>query len=345
LIILEYANILEDFNNVTHEEWEQKRQKQVGIGGSDAGTLLGLNSFKDEYTLYLEKIGEITPSEAGEAAYWGHTLEPVVADKWHERYGKAMGIEIEPFAYLLQSKEHPFMLANIDRLARRGDSFGILEIKTASEYLNGEWQNGEILANGTGNGKVPAKYYAQVQHYMAVTGLGWSYFGSLVGGNKLYSVYVERNDAYIEQLIQTELLFSQRVDMRIPPEINGSDTCKQLIGSLYPDPTESYKELENDEFGEWLLRRMELKEQIGELEKELTLVENNIKNAIGEDLGAMWQGYKVTWGYRAGKKTADLKRLEEKYPDVFLDVVSETNGYRQLSIAKPKKPKTKEVAI
>lgn len=345
--ILDFANILEDFNNTTYEEWQAKRKVQVGIGGSDAGTLLGQNSFKDEFTLYLEKLGEIEPSIAGEAAEWGHTLEPVVADKWHERIGKNLGLEIEEFSYLLQSIEHPFMLANIDRLIRRGDDFGILEVKTASEYLNGEWVSGEIFSDGLGSGKVPPKYYTQLQHYFAVTGLEWGYFAALVGGNKLYSVYVERNEEFIQQLIEVEALFTARLEMKIPPEINGSESCKQLIGSLYKEPNEVYAELEDEQFGEWVEHRNYLKDQIDTyekefkekmkpLEEELTLVENEIKQKIAHDKGVVWQGWKVTWGVRTGRKSCDMKLLEEKYPEIAAEVLKQGESYRQLSIAKPK---------
>lgn len=347
LNILHHANILEDFNNTTYEEWQAKRQVQVGLGGSDAGTILGLNSFKDEYTLYLEKIGELEPSQAGEAAEWGHTLEPVVANKWYERYGKSLEVEIEPFNYLLQSKEHPFMLANIDRLIRRNEDFGILEVKTASEYLNGEWENGEILFNGSGSGKVPAKYYAQLQHYFQVTGVQWGYFAALVGGNKLYSVYVERNEKFIQRLIEIEALFMQRLEMKIPPELNGSDTCKELVGRLYKEHTENYQEIHNDEFGQWLYARNELKAQIDQmteeykqlispLEEELNFVETSIKAHIGENKGVVYQGWKVSWGIRAGRKTADVKLLEEKYPEIAAEVIKQGESYRSLSFAKPK---------
>jgi putative phage-type endonuclease len=346
-IILDFANILEDFNNTSYEDWQIKRKAQLGIGGSDAGILLGQSSFKDEYTLYLEKIGDLTPSEVGEAAEWGHTLEPVVANKWHERIGKNQGYEIEEFSYLLQSIEQPFMLANIDRLIRRGDDFGILEVKTASEYLNGEWENGEINYNGLGSGKVPPKYYTQLQHYFAVTGLEWGYFAALVGGNKLYSVYVERNEEFIQYLIETEALFTARLEMKIPPELNGSESCKQLLGRLYKEPDETVTEITDDTFGEWVEHRTYLKEQLDSLEQahkektkpleeELALVENEIKNTIAFDKGVTWQGWKVTWGVRAGRKSCDMKLLEEKYPEVAAEVLKQGESYRQLSIAKPK---------
>lgn len=352
LTILEHADILEDFNNVTFEEWQNKRQKQIGIGGSDAGTLLGQNKFKDDYTLYLEKIGEIEPSSAGEAAEWGHTLEPVVASKWYERIGKTLGLEIEEFKYLLGSKHYPFMLANVDRLIRKGDSFGLLEVKTASEYLNGEWENGEILSDGRGSGKVPPKYYSQMQHYFAVSGLEWGFFAALVGGNKLYSVYVERNESYIHGLIEAETLFWQRLEMRIPPEINGSESCKKLLGSLYREHSEDFIDLGDDSFGEWILQRNALKEQLDELEasykalttpleEELLKVENLIKAEIADHKGVTWQGWKVTWGIRNGRKTVDMKTLEEEFPEVAAKVMKQGESYRQLSFAKPKTGKKK----
>lgn len=356
--ILDHANILADFTNTSYEEWQVFRNTNPiqlkGIGGSEAGTLLGQNKFKDEYTLYLEKIGEIQPQESFEAAEWGHTLEPIVAEKWLERFGNVLGMTIETFPYLLQSKEYPFMLANMDRLIRKGEHFGILEVKTASEYLNGDWENGSIYSDGTGDGKVPAKYYAQLQHYFSVTGLEWGYFAALVGGNKLYSVYVERNDVFIAELVNIEALFVQRVEHRIPPEVNGSDTCKELLGRLYKEPTENFAELEDAEFGEWVEYRYLLKEQLDQIENELkdrtkvienelSLVENRIKEKIADNKGVTWQGWKVTWGVRSGRKSADIKLLEEKYPDIAKEVVRQGESYRQLSFAKPKKKGAKAI--
>lgn len=230
-----------------------------------------------------------------------------------------------------------------------------MEVKTASEYLNGEWENGEIYADGSGNGKVPLKYYCQLQHYFVVTGLTWGYFTALVGGNKLYSVYVERNENFIERLIEEEALFIYHVENRIPPEIDSSEGCKEALGRLYKKPNETFSELEDDEFGEWLLLRQELKDQLEEmdaafkeqikpLEEQLTFAENRMKNLIGNDKGVTWQGWKVTWGERAGRKSADIKLLEEKYPDIAKEVIKQGESYRQMSIAKPKVKKNKGVS-
>ena len=54
--------------------------------------------------------------------------------------------------------------------------YSIFEAKTAIEFKNNDWKNGEI----------PRNYQLQVQHYMAVTGFRKTYIAVLVGGNKFY---------------------------------------------------------------------------------------------------------------------------------------------------------------
>ena len=61
------------------DTWLQERSK--GIGGSDVATVLGLNPYKTPLSLWEEKTGKTKGSPAGEAAYWGTTLEDVVAYK------------------------------------------------------------------------------------------------------------------------------------------------------------------------------------------------------------------------------------------------------------------------
>ncbi|OHX19559.1 hypothetical protein BI344_17800 [Chromobacterium sphagni] len=46
---------------MSREEWLALRN--TGIGGSDAGTVLGINPYKTAYQLYLEKRGEIAADD------------------------------------------------------------------------------------------------------------------------------------------------------------------------------------------------------------------------------------------------------------------------------------------
>jgi predicted phage-related endonuclease len=147
-----------------------------------------------------------------------------------------------------------------------------------------------------------------------------------------------------------EALFMQRVENRIPPDLNGSDTCKELIGRLYKKPNDTFNELEDDEFAGWIEHRAILKDHLDTIEKEykertkvieeeITFLENQMKHKIANDKGVIVQGWKVTWGERSGRKSADIKLLEEKYPEIAAEVIKQGEGYRQLSFAKPKTKK------
>jgi len=112
--------------------------------------------------LWLEKTGQVSSREAGEATYWGTRLESVVRDEFTLR----TGIKVITVNQILQSKEYPFMLANLDGVCRC-PTYGkcIFEAKTANAVKSGEWE---------GN-SVPPEYILQVQHYLCVTGYNGAY--------------------------------------------------------------------------------------------------------------------------------------------------------------------------
>ena len=122
---------------MTHQEWLEDRRK--GIGGSDVATVLGLNKYKSVYQLWLEKTDQIEVTSAqSEAAYWGNTLEEVVAEEFSKRTGKKVRRRNRVFEH----PKYPFLRANIDR-----DIVGenaVLECKTANQYLANEWDDDEI---------------------------------------------------------------------------------------------------------------------------------------------------------------------------------------------------------
>ena len=70
----------------TREEWLSKRLK--GIGGSDAGSILGFNPYKSAYTLWCEKTGRIHNDIDNESMRLGRDLEDYVAQRFTEATGK-----------------------------------------------------------------------------------------------------------------------------------------------------------------------------------------------------------------------------------------------------------------
>ena len=108
----------------SRENWKKDRLK--GIGGSDAAIALGMSPWKSQYTLWCEKTGRINNDADNEAMRLGRDLEDYVAKRFSEETGK----KVRKSTFSFQSKEHPFMLANVDRLIV-GENAG-LECKTTS---------------------------------------------------------------------------------------------------------------------------------------------------------------------------------------------------------------------
>ena len=102
------AKILASTENMPYEDWLEYRKQ--GIGGSDASVVCGISRYKSPVQLWMEKTNQLLSQEAGEVAYWGTQLESLVRAEFNKR----TGIEVKQIKQLLQSKEYPFMLANLD---------------------------------------------------------------------------------------------------------------------------------------------------------------------------------------------------------------------------------------
>ena len=103
------CKVLYRTDQLTREEWLNARRE--GIGGSDAGVILGLSRFASPYSLWVEKSGLATDTfEGNEATQWGNDLEPVIAARYAKTYNKA----VVAVPVMLQSIANPFMLANVD---------------------------------------------------------------------------------------------------------------------------------------------------------------------------------------------------------------------------------------
>lgn len=68
---------------LSRADWLEVRR--TGIGGSDAAAAVGLNPYKSQLELWLEKTGRDAelpkpdPNDTTEPIYWGTLLEPIVA--------------------------------------------------------------------------------------------------------------------------------------------------------------------------------------------------------------------------------------------------------------------------
>ena len=183
---------LVDTKALPREDWLEVRKQ--GIGSSDAAAAVGLNPYKSQLELWLEKTGrdenlpKVDPHDEDSPMYWGNILEPIVA----AHYTKRTGNRVRRINAVLQHPDSalPWMLANIDREVTGAPDVQILECKTAG--VNGArlWKDG-----------VPEYVQLQVHHQLAVTGKQAADVAVLLGGQRLEIHRIERDERLIARLI------------------------------------------------------------------------------------------------------------------------------------------------
>ena len=283
------------------EIWLETRRK--GLGGSDCGVVLGVNKYKSRFQLYLEKRGEYTQEVDNDFVYFGNALEDFVAKEFEKRSGK----EVLLHESTMFHPEHEFMLANVDRLVK--DENALLECKTASEYVKGEWDGDDI----------PPSYLCQIMHYLAVTGLERAYIAVLIGGNKFVWKCIERDEELIEIIIKAEHDFwYNHVVPGIPPEIEGTEAASSFIKELYP--YDNGKKIYLEEDVDTLIEAIEvIKKDIKNLTEQQKAYENIIKLKIGENEKGLTDKYEVNYKSYASvrldsaKIKKDQKEIYDKY--------------------------------
>lgn len=280
------------------EIWLETRRK--GLGGSDCGVVLGVNKYKSKYQLYLEKRGEFTQEVDNEFIYFGNALEDFVAKEFEKRSGKEVFIHETTMFH----PEHEFMLANVDRLVKGENA--LLECKTASEYVKGEWDGDDI----------PPSYLCQIMHYLAVTGLEKAYIAVLIGGNKFVWKSIERDEELIEIIIQAEKDFwYNHVVPGIPPEIDGSEAATSFVKELYPYDNGG-KIILNDEV-ETLLEAIEvIKKDIKSLTEQQKEYENRIKLMIGENEKGFTDKYVINYKSYTSVRL-DSAKIKKEQKDIY----------------------------
>lgn len=287
--------------SMSREEWLQARK--MGIGGSDAAAIAGLNPWRSPLAVYLDKVEELPDTDNGnEAMYWGTVLEDVVAKEFSTR----TGFRIQRRNAMLQHPEHPFMLANVDRFVfNEKKQKGILEVKTTGAF-NLSWDDDNL----------PDYVALQVHHYLAVTGLSYAYVAVLIGGQQYRHHLIERDQEVIDYLIKIESDFWKLVESKTPPEADGSESSTEALNLLYKDPVPG-SEVDLPPTAYDLIQAFEDAKQ---KESQYKILKDEASNKIKAILGDNEVGHLgerlVTWR-PVSTNRLDGKLLQEEHPSIY----------------------------
>ncbi|WAR44584.1 YqaJ viral recombinase family nuclease [Methylomonas rapida] len=310
--------------DLPREDWLEVRKR--GIGSSDAAAAVGLNPYKSQLELWLEKTGrdenlpKTDPQDEDSPAYWGNILEPIVA----AHYSRRTGNKVRRINAVLQHP-HPglsWMLANIDREVIGADDVQILECKTAG--INGArlWKEG-----------VPEYVQLQVQHQLAVTGKVAADVAVLLGGQHLEIHRISRDEALIGRLIQLEQAFWRYVETDTPPPADGSESAELALRCLYPaDCGETLDFSQDRQLSATFADLVNVRQSLADLEKQEAQFKQTIQQAMGDASKATFETGEVTWKKAKDSVALDTKRLLQDQPDLLQQYATTRTGSRRFLI-------------
>lgn len=190
-------------------EWHKLRSKS--LGASDAPVVMGVSPWKTPYQLWEQKVGLRQQQVANNNMMAGTALE----EPAREIMCKELGCDFKPAVYLHNA--YKWMIASLDGIDEK-KQVGI-EIKLANE----------IDHQGVLDGKVPEKYYPQLQHQMLVTGLSSIFYCSFRNINTFNIVEVKADERYISEMILKENEFWDCVQNFEAPKLIEKDyVCMDL---------------------------------------------------------------------------------------------------------------------
>ena len=290
--------------DLSRNDWLDLRKR--GIGSSDAAAAIGLNPYKSQLELWLEKtnrdvgLAKPNPDDDTTPVFWGVVLEPVVASQYQRRTGN----KVRKVNAVLQHPDVPWMLANIDREVVGSNEVQILECKTAG--LNGArlWRDG-----------VPKYIEVQVMHQLAVTGKQTADVAVLLGGQQLEVYRIERDEALITQLIALERQFWNYVETDTPPPADGSESAEAALRLLYPaDDGEQLDFTGDAALSQAFDELKQVRGALANLSKREAELKQSLQQAMGEASKAIFASGSISWKKSKDGTGIDLDALFKDHP-------------------------------
>lgn len=157
--------------NADRAEWLKGRKKY--LGGSDVACILGLNPWKSNIDLWLEKTGQKEAPDISdkEVVKYGVAAEPILRDLMAITYPKYKMEYQENNSWI--NSEYPMLKASLDGwLTDEDGRKGIWECKTS------EMNNAQAMEKWKDS--IPDNYYCQILLYFLVTDFEFAHLTALL---------------------------------------------------------------------------------------------------------------------------------------------------------------------
>lgn len=274
------AEFVGDFESGT-PEWHALRKE--GIGGSEVGTIVGLNPYESAYTLWHKKMGLIEERDMSDniAVFIGNAMEKPILERYAAKHPELEIFETGTW----RNEDRPFMHANPDAIFRnkQTNQWGIIEIKTG--------RNPWI--------ELPPSYRAQVMWYMSVFGFEEARLIA-IAGYEWNEYLIEYDEFEAAAYIQSAERFVRYMTIGTKPDWDGSESTYETVRRMNPDVEDREEEVGEVGVGLWHAQKRADEAQ-AELNKYKSAVLDHMGNAKYATTEIEGQG-KFTVAYRATRQ-------------------------------------------
>jgi predicted phage-related endonuclease len=268
----------------------------------------------------------VNPAEdfiPSEAARWGILMESVIAAEWARRNR----VELRQ-GELLRDPLRAYVLGTPDYLTLENPA-RLIEVKTVGSWAyRNDWDEG---------GRVPGYYQCQVQWYLHLTGLDRAVVVALVGGSRLETFDLKRDQGAIVALLDAaDEFWNGHVATGQPPEPDGRDRTRKAIEATYVAPERATRTILPEEAREAIREYVAARDQIREYYNRRDAAANALRQWLGDagadegslpgdaDAAVTWKATKVLdvdalaktltpdQLARYGKLTIDVNELERE---------------------------------
>ena len=188
------------------EEWLRHRTR---IGGSDAAAVLGMNPWKNNVQLWLEKTGRAVAPDISDkdVVKYGVAAEPLLRNLFEIDFPE---YKVEYFGdNMVLNDDIPFAAASLDgELTEKATGRkGILEIKTTNilrSMQKEKWDH-----------RIPNNYYVQLLHYFMVTEFDFAVLKAQLKSEFKGEIYLQTKHYKIERSdVQDDINYLKKAERK-----------------------------------------------------------------------------------------------------------------------------------
>lgn len=313
---VEYFTNLSKKETDNHKKWLQLRK--CGIGASEVASIIGVNKYKNQVDVYLEKTKDEVEINDNEKMKIGRLMESSIL----LMFEKETGLKASLYESSEKHDKYDFLYATPDALL--SDFSAGVEIKTGMD--GDHWDD------------VPEQYYAQCQISMEIFGVDtWHLYAILAGFNgfKRKHFIIKRNNLYIKSLIKIcSDFWNNNVLARTAPQAKSIDD----INKLFTD-SQQIRMTATNEVNKLIEEYKQLKVKMSSIEETLKPLQKKEKE-IKEKLALSMEDAEIITDNKdneiiefkiVNRSSIDSKRLKLDHPDLYNDYIKKST-YRKLNI-------------